>query len=493
MATFIFRRLRPGTTCKLLLIACLPYFVSCYGIRRSRGGGQSTRQINRVPKADDILLTPGYKIGVVTQNLTYPTACTFDDSGQLYVVEGGYSYGEAWTRPALIRISENGDLKVIASGGDNGPWTGVDFYQGNFYIAEGGSKRGGKILRINLSGQIDTLLSDLPGGGDHHTNGPVVRNGYIYFGQGAATNSGVVGPDNAHFGWLYRKPGLHDIPCQDIILAGVNFETPNVLDKSAGSISTGAFSPFGKPTQNGQRIPGSIPCTGAIMRIPVNGGKPEVVAWGFRNPFGLRFSHEGNLYVTDNAYDERGSRPVWGAGDLLWQVKTGTWYGFPDFSGDMLLADDAEFKSPGSSPIQSLLKEHPDTPPKPAAILGVHSSSNGFDFATDAFGFPGEAFIAQFGDMAPGVGKVLAPVGFKLVRVDPLSGIIRDFAVNGGKHSGPASALGNGGLERPVSVRFNKTGNQLYVVDFGIVRTDKKGTFPQAKTGVIWRITRTNP
>ena len=493
MHTHIFRRLLPVVVYQLLIAASIPFVLSCYGIKRSKGGGQLTRQVSRNPQTAGILLAPGYKIDLVTKNLTFPTACTFDDGGELFVLEGGYSYGEVWTRPALIQISGNGAQKIIVSGSDNGPWTGVDYYQGYFYVAEGGSKQGGKILKISPSGKIDTLITNLPGGGDHHTNGPVVRDGFIYFSQGTATNSGVVGSDNARYGWLIRKPEFHDIPCQDIVLTGVNFETDDVLNKSAGTVTTGAYSPFGKPTQAGQRIAGSVPCTGAVMKIPLNGGKPEVVAWGFRNPFGLRFSSEGNLYVTDNAYDERGSRPVWGAGDLFWQVKTGGWYGFPDFSGDMLLAGDVGFKAPGSAKVQSLLKEHPGTPPKPAAILGVHSSSSGFDFASGAFGFAGEAFIAQFGDMAPEVGKTLAPVGFKLVRVDPSTGVIRDFAVNKGRRTGPASAVGNDGLERPVSVKFNKTGDALYVVDFGVVKSSKNGTFPQEKTGTIWKITRTKP
>ena len=42
-----------------------------------------------------------------------------------------------------------------------------------------------------------------------------------------------------------------------------------------------------------------------------------------------------------------------------------------------------------------------------AAKLGVHSSSDGLDFSrSESFGHVGEAFVAQFGDMAPGAGKV---------------------------------------------------------------------------------------
>jgi glucose/arabinose dehydrogenase len=94
---------------------------------------------------------------------------------------------------------------------------------------------------------------------------------------------------------------------------------------------TGAFMSYGSSSTNGQVIRGAAPCSGSIPRIQLVGGKPELVAWGFRNPFGMVFSTSGQMYVSDNGYDERGSRPVLGAPDVLWEVKQGTWYGWPDF------------------------------------------------------------------------------------------------------------------------------------------------------------------
>jgi hypothetical protein len=99
--------------------------------------------------------------------------------------------------------------------------------------------------------------------------------------------------------------------------------------------------------------------------------------------------------------------------------------------------------------------------------------------------------------MAPGVGKLLAPVGFKVVRVNPANGVIHDFAVNRGKENGPASKLDtsgepHGGLERPVACRFDQSGSTLYIVDFGILTEDEKGKpHPRANTGVLWRVTQT--
>jgi glucose/arabinose dehydrogenase len=229
------------------------------------------------------------------------------------------------------------------------------------------------------------------------------------------------------------------------------------------------------------------------LRVRLAGGTPELVAWGLRNPFGLAWSPDEVLYITENQYDVRGSRPVFGTGDLLWRITPGTWYGWPDYFAGRPLTDTDWYRARGEPAPGFILAEHPNAPPQPAALLGVHSSSNGMDFSRNPeFGHSGEAFIAQFGDMAPGVGKVLSPVGFKVVRVDVSSGVIHDFAVNRGTTNGPASRLGTGGLERPVAVRFGPSGAALYVVDFGVMTIGEQGPQPRDGTGVLWRITRSD-
>jgi len=92
--------------------------------------------------------------------------------------------------------------------------------------------------------------------------------------------------------------------------------------------------------------------------------------------------------------------------------------------------------------------------------------------------------------MSPGAGKVMEPVGFKVVRVNPETGIIHDFAVNRGKEYGPASYLKTGGLERPTAARFDPAGKALYVVDFGVLTMSGDKSHPVKNTGVLWRITR---
>jgi glucose/arabinose dehydrogenase len=476
----------------LVLFSLLITAESCYRMRSSKGGGQIDGIPSRKINAQDVAVPAGYTIEAVASGFTFPTAAAFDDKGQLYVIEAGYSYGEVWGEPKLLRVDVNGTTTTIATGSKNGPWSGITWYKGAFYVAEGGEMDGGRILRITKDGKITAIISELPSVGDHHTNGPVIKDGYIYFGQGTATNSSVVGKDNAEFGWLPRKKDFHDIPCKDLILNGRNYTSSNAITGNENEqVTTGAYSAYGTASKERQVVKGAIPCSGSIMRVPLEGGRPELVAWGFRNPFGLAVSPAGKLFVTENGYDDRGSRPVWGAGDVLWEIKDGTWYGWPDYSAGKPIWDDEEFKVPGKDAVQRILKEHPNTPPKPAAIFGVHSSSNGLDFSTsNSFGYSNEAFVASFGDMAPKTGKVEFPVGFKVVRVDVNTGVIRDFAVNKGKRNGPASWIGSSGLERPVSVKFNPEGTALYVVDFGIVKMTAQGPQPQTKTGVVWMITK---
>jgi glucose/arabinose dehydrogenase len=479
--------------------------VSCFRWRSPEGGSQATFSGKRMVNSIDIAVPAEYAVEVVAEGLTFPTGVTFDDTGRPYVVEAGYSYGEAWDTPRLLRVDPKGGITVVADGENNGPWTGVSFHGGAFFVAEGGMLRGGRILRITLDGRTTVLLDGLPSMGDHQTNGPVVGpDGFLYFSVGTFTNSGVVGEDNYQFGWLVRFPHAHDTPCHDVTLTGENFTSANPFTPEKDTATTGAYMPFGTATSAGQVVHGTIPCNGAVFRLPLGGGRPDLVAWGLRNPFGLAFSPDGELYATDNSYDDRkhGNRSVHGAGDLLWRIREGSWYGWPDYHGQRRLDHGDHFIPPDKAAPKPLLAKVPAEPPEPAAVLDVHASADGFDFSrTERFGYVGHAFIALFGDQSPTSGKVVYPVGFKVVRVNPKTGVIEEFAVNKGRKNGPASKIGGGGFERPVAARFGPDG-ALYVVDFGVFTVGQSGkarkasaapsepSEPRRGTGVLWKITR---
>lgn len=466
---------------------------ACYAMRSSAGAGQTEFGAPRAIVAGDIAVPAGYRIEAVTTELAFPTGVTFDAAGRPVVVEAGYSYGEVFTAARLVRIGPEGAHEVLAQDDTSGPWTGVAFHDGSFFVAAGNVRGDGRLLRIDERGEITVVVDGLPSRGDHHTNGPVVGpGGWIYFAQGTATNSGVVGADNADFGWLKRSPDFHDVPGGDVTLAGVNFTSENPLTPENDTATTGAFLPFGTASTPGQVVKGATKCSGAVLRVRPGGGEPELVAWGLRNPFGLAVGPDERVFMTENGADDRGSRPLWGTPDFLWEVEPGRWYGWPDFVGGEPVTADA-FQPPGQPRAEFVLAKHPGVPPQPKARFAVHSSADGFDFSRhETFGHVGEAFVALFGDESPTTGKVLASVGCRVVRVNIETGVIEDFAVNAGPVAGPASKIGGGGLERPVAARFSPDGRALYVVDFGVMLHDERGAKPQPATGVLWRITREN-
>ena len=150
---------------------------------------------------------------------------------------------------------------------------------------------------------------------------------------------------------------------------------------------------------------------------------------------------------------------------------------------------DQAFHPPGKAQPKPLLAKLPNQPPQPVARFPVHSSADGFAFSrSPAFGYPGEAFVAIFGDESPTTGKILSPVGGKVVRVNVSTGVIHDFATNRAPKQGPGTKVGVGGFERPVCVRFDPRGDTLYVIDFGVMRHDAQGAHPERQTGSIWRI-----
>ncbi|MFN2509125.1 MAG: hypothetical protein ABR589_10185 [Chthoniobacterales bacterium] len=108
------------------LLLCLPAaaFCACYNMRPSTGGGQTQFSGSRSTNPADVALPSGYRIDVVATGLTYPTGVAIGD-GEIYVTESGYSYGEDFTAPRLLRVGKNGSLKTLATGATNGPWTGL--------------------------------------------------------------------------------------------------------------------------------------------------------------------------------------------------------------------------------------------------------------------------------------------------------------------------------------------------------------------------------
>ncbi|RPH38757.1 MAG: hypothetical protein EHM91_13405 [Planctomycetota bacterium] len=266
-------------------------------------------ELPRIPAPDAAALDvpSGFRAEAVVTDLIYPSSVDFDDQGNLLIAEAGQVYGDPSAPARILRLNQAGALEVLATQ-LNGPVNDILWHQGKLYISHKGK------ISVLDGGEVKDLVTGLPSLGDHHNNQLTVGpDGKLYFGQGVMTNSGVVGIDNFLFQWLPAHPDLHDVPARDIHLKGDVWTTlnPMMLGKAdeATAVATAAFSMFGRGEPESNVVRGTLKANGTILRCNTDGTGLELVAWGLRNPFGVMWSPDGTLFVADNGYDERGSRP----------------------------------------------------------------------------------------------------------------------------------------------------------------------------------------
>jgi hypothetical protein len=85
----------------------------------------------------------------------------------MYVAESGLPFGGAPPGGRIVRIEPTGGFVSLLDG-LRPPVTGVTYYKSALYISEGGAP--GRISRLFLNGQWETILDHLPGPGNYHTN-----------------------------------------------------------------------------------------------------------------------------------------------------------------------------------------------------------------------------------------------------------------------------------------------------------------------------------
>lgn len=450
------------------------------------------------PAPNDIVVPSGYAVREFAHGLGAAIAGSVAPNGDLYVLAsgfGGFSAGSAPGPVEIWKITPDGQTtKVYSSSTQPGlvnTALGIAVRDDDTIFVNDGDG----LKRVHGDGTVQ-LLAALPNKGDHANDhiafGP---DGKLYWGEGSATNGGVVGPDNQELtGWLKAHPDFHDIPCSDVTLSGVNLASKNVLSADpTATTMTGPYLPFGTTATAGQVIKGQVPCTSAVLRMNPDGSGLEAVAWGFRNPFGIGFSPpdsvlKGALLISNNGADVRGSRPIENDGDDLYVVQQGAWYGWPDYFDEQPVTE-PRFK-PADGPQPPVLLNSPNEGQALSALThfpkGV--SADGFAFSTsDAFGWRNDLFIALWGPLGFG-SQPVSPPGYNVYRTHfvanadgTLAGVEKDIFVRN-KVAGPASQSGLNGLEHPSDVKFSPDGKTMYIVDFGQ---------PPTQGGRVWAVTRT--
>jgi glucose/arabinose dehydrogenase len=408
------------------------------------------------------------KAELVAGDLTFPTSLAFDDSGLAYIAESGLPFGGAPPRARILLVDSDGRLQVVADG-FRAPITGLSHRNGLLYISEGGHP--GRISRLSLDGKSSVVLDGLPGPGNYHTNMAIVGpDGWLYFSQGAMTNSGVVGLDSYELGWLRRLPHAHDIPGLDIVLAGANFETEDPASSSGAKTLTGAFSPFGTTSRTGQEVKAQLPCTAAVMRCRLDGSDLELVAWGLRNAYGIGFLDDGRLLAIDQGADDRGSRPIGNAPDVLFEVVAGAWYGWPDYIAGAEVTS-SRFHAETGPQAGFLIAHHSALPPPRPGLFKFTPHAAATKFTSHGR----QLYVALFGDERPMTAPAGPRVGRSVVRLDMDDWSIHELVADP--------------FHRPIDVGMDPRTGVLYALDFGEFEMAMGGELvARPGTGGLWRL-----
>jgi glucose/arabinose dehydrogenase len=482
----------------------------------------------------------GYTLQPVVRNLTGATAMTFDDQGNLIIAEGGdgdliriygFRLGGDGGRfdiypkfrrrlPFPLKVFDPVEYRMY------GPVGGLKWYNGRVYVSHRDEDRLGRITALTPEGVPTTIVAGLPARGDYGvTDIAISPSGQLFFGVGAATNSGIVGPDNFEVGWPRKYPNVHDEPPVPLKLLGLKFPEKNPTAGLFGggpeNLVTGPYQAFGHHDQI--RIPrarNGRP-NAAVYSVPAEGGSAaELMVWcyGVRMPRGLAYSQYA-LYMTNNGMELRGSRPVKDDPDALLKVVQHANYGWPDHSADLRPISDPQFQPPTEMilprgyPELSFLINHEESGengllrPTRDPLQAVFPSQSGA--AKMAF-VPGEeegpfsqyrgsVIVALSGDRAPfGTSgrKLTGPIGYKIVRVDMDARQVKEFVRN--VSGTPAHLIdrefdnGVDALERPCDVKFGPDG-ALYILDMGRMQVKNGKEVYTPRTGQIFRLAPTTP
>jgi hypothetical protein len=291
-------------------------------------------------------------------------------------------------------------------------------------------------------------------------------------------------------------------------------------------------------------------CTGAVLRARISNPQNtiEPVAWGFRNPYGIRFSPadhplQGELMISENGEDERGARPTNNAPDRLAiarQNANGTpeYHGWPDRFG-FLDSTQSVFNPKGSGgddnsaatagkPVLPVFAFFPQQPIAPLALEPSDVAAVGLDFVPSSFvgGVvkKNAVLVSREGDFGfsqangtPEAGHDVELVNFTGNTPSELQ--LSRFAFNcrrGDQRHDPdgtpkcageteqAFVSMMRGINRPTTIRFGPDG-AAYLVDYGAVRdpggSDRGSQFKNPAnaplvqipgTGTIWKISRSD-
>lgn len=283
------------------------------------------------------IIEQSYKEELVFKGVKGATSISFDDKDNYYLS----------TSSEVIKVNEKGKSEKLFSD-DNFNICSLAWDKDKLYFVSNTS-----LYSYDLkSNKEKQLISNIPNYGDYKNSKLMIKDGSLYLTIGAATNSGVVGEDNE---WI-NKSNVYDLTPKPVSLSGRSF----------GKDNGAPFVPFGTLITKGQIVPANSLGNASIIKINLSNNRQELYAWGIRNVEGMDFTSKGNVFAVVGGMEERGSRPVIGDKDYIYEIKGGaTWYGWPDYSGGDPV-DSPRFRKEGKEKTYFALDNHPTSdPPAP--------------------------------------------------------------------------------------------------------------------------------
>jgi glucose/arabinose dehydrogenase len=474
----------------------------------------------------------GFTLQPYVRGLSAPTAIAWDEDGSLLVAEGGGYRDE----PRILSFSKkdgsvhyiypyNRKIPFIVPRGSfrlYGPIGGMAVYKGRIYVSHRDENGYGRITALDHKGGYFTVVAHLPAQGDFSVTDLAIdpRMGRIFFGVGAATNSGVVGLDN--WEWVQDQPAVHDQPWARLHLRGYRFDSPNPFSGLFGPADIAVTAPFQAfNVSNETEVNDSDAPSAAIYSCSVNGGDARIEAHGIRYPRGIAFNQYSSCFFTNEGMALRGTRPVRNDPDaLLRLIPGGTWYGWPDYTADLQPVWMDKFQPPQSMIARTGYKrvlfvidqqqtnQDPRNQahrlqlldPDPTTLLkGRFAPLSGaakLTFIPSTYPRRadwGKALVALSGDRAPfdtSGNPIIGAIGYKVVMVDydnpdhGVSDYIRNTATGPGSRIDPKNPLL---IERPVDVKFGPDGT-LYILDAGRMQVRDGREQYEPGTGKIFHL-----
>ncbi len=222
-----------------------------------------------------------------------------------------------------------------------------------------------------------------------------------------------------------------------------------------------------------------MPCTASVMRCRPDGSNLELVAWGLRNAYGLAFLPDGRLIATDQGADDRGSRPIGNAPDVLFEVRAGGLVRLAGFRGGRP-GDRSPFPAHAGSGAGAAAGESRRSAPPERPLLEFAVNAAAVKMAVlpaKASRWPGQILVALFGDERPMTGPAGPRIGRSLARIDP-----SDWSLH------PVDGLPFRQSSRPIDVQIHPFEEAVYVLDFGEFEMGSNGVEARAGTGALWKI-----